>query len=238
MIIRKVLYLFLATFFFSLTQASYLRASSPTPTREAADKINQIKEKVAAKVEELRGEAGAAAVVGRIMEINEPNFKVRLDEKVATVATTDETDFFHLNAERRKISSKFGNYEKGEEIAAAGSLDRLTEQLNASVVYSKTPRSKLTGTVVSVGKKSFVLEDLERDKWTVESDSDTAMETFDGQLIREADFEEVVEGLRVHVNGFTLKGKAAVLRAERLLLLPTVSEISPKPTLESTSPTP
>lgn len=230
-------YLLLPTLLFLSASAGLAFAQSPAPTGPADEKVEVIKEKVAKKVEELRNQILKKAVMGEILEINEPNLKLNLGDASQILSTTDETRFIHFNAQRKKIDSKFENYEKGEEIAVVGNFDQLTEQLNALMVISKTPRWQLAGQVVSKGQKNtFVLKDISGQEFTAQIDSETEMIVFDNGKQEKTDFKALKEGLEVQVNGFALKGKAKTVAAARVLLLPTISKIPASTPIPTPSP--
>lgn len=217
------------------------QAPTDTPASISADqkeKIDDLKERVATKVAQLRSQVYKAAV-GEIKSVDKDNLTLKTRQGEKKIITTEETKVFKITSGKR-IAVSASSLKSGDRVVAIGSPDPqgifvaktiLAKPLssNFSGVIDKIDRDKITITVKNTQNNTSLIIDIELATKAQLWKKDTGFE--------KSGFSKLNIGDWVHINGSPTEEENR-LSANRITILtgfgvtatntPTPS-VSPKP---------
>lgn len=234
---------------FSLTLLAMgirIAAAAPTPTitpspapttSEKAQQIEDLKERLATKVAELR-QAQRMAVYGTIKSVSISQFTVETKTKDLKIELTDEIKIFQkIKGERKELTTE--NLEKGDIVTVFGEYDATLELLKAKVVFIQaTDPIRIAGKITEVNKKDYTITILTADATTYTIDFETITKTsvWNGKELEKGGFSKLIVGDTIHVVGTAVPKKENRINAARIVNIGGASPtLAPSPT-QSTSP--
>lgn len=225
--------------------------STVTPT-DPPDRIQQIKDRVTERLEEIKEKAQIRAFWGTLKQINNSTLVLETSRGEKRVKTDDNTKVTLDKKEIKVTDLAIGNF-----LIVIGTVDK-TEILNATKImaFSKPPKSALKrqvihGKVTSIQDSIKVLTITNSKKpsltYEVKVDSKTVITEFVDGKIQKVNFASIAEGDRVvaiatkdttlftakiiHVIPTSTTGKATGQTEDTLTPTPTVKpKSSPTPT--------
>lgn len=114
-------------------------ASSAAETNQNLEKVRQLKEKVAEKVAQLKGEE-LRVYQGEISDISEELITIIGKKSLQLrIQTNSQTKFTWLNTDGKKLNISFKDLTKGDFITAWGEANKETGLLTAKVISGRLP---------------------------------------------------------------------------------------------------
>lgn len=209
---------------------------SPSPTLSVVDKlkkIEQLKDKIATKVAQLREEE-KGALAGTVKKINTDQMTVTTRTGDRTVVFSDDTIVYSFTKDG-KTETNENKIKEEQAIAVFGYFDEKKETLSAKYIYLTGPVIYLIGKIADIDKTNYSISVKEL-KGTTVVDIETASKTYiitKDNTLAKGGFSKFKIGDIVHVQGTPNPKRENVIVADRVI---TVSQsISPAPTI---SPTP
>lgn len=227
----KILHFFLAVSIILFVAVAPVWAADPlefkvaTPpgqkiSEEEREKVQEIKERVATRVAELRQKIWQA-FFGKIKDISENSFTlstVRRGE--ITVLVDEETKIYRLGRGSRQITS-LDDLVVGERVAVVGRLEPGEKAVTARFVFVKATPLNISGVVKAVEKSELSVLSAKGQLFQVLVKGDTKIRIWQkGQGLVKGKLEDIKVGDRVHVNGLAVKSEEATISAQRILVLP------------------
>lgn len=201
---------------------------TPTPT----SKIDDLKERLATKVAELRqtqkkaifGTVTAVSVSTFTVETETTNYKLELTDDIAVVQT--------IKGKRTLLAHE--DIEKDDTVAVLGEFDTGLDLLRARVVVIQAkPLDRISGTVTEIDRKNFTTT-VTTDAgvaYLVDIEKSTATLTFDRQKgLVKGGFSKLETGHAVHVIGSAVAKADKRISAARLIDLGNLTGATPTPT--------
>lgn len=201
---RKILTILIVGFF---VFSGFGKTLAQTPSKEATPssaqeqkEIENLKEKLASKVAELR-KKDQKAVSGNITETTKTGFAMKsLDDTIYEIkADTDLTKIYLIQGALKK-EIKLPNLKKGDYVIVTGLIDGKT--INANFVYQDEQFLAVTGRITEVNKTDFFLRVIspEKDTYTVDIENSTKRNLLDIKRFVEEpiSFSKIKEGDTIH----------------------------------------
>lgn len=220
-------------------QTATKSASTPTPT--TASKLDDLKDRLATKVAQLR-QLTKRAVYGKVKAVSVSTFTVETKTSDIKIELTDDiTVVQFLKGKRTELKTE--NIETGDEVVVFGDYDSGLELLKAKFVFIQGALpQRVSGTVTKTDAKAFTIT-VKTDKdetYTVDFERTTTTNKWDAEkdAVTKIGFTGIVAGDTIHVLGTPVSGKANLLSATRILNLGNLTGATPTPTPEEEDVTP
>lgn len=228
-----VLLVFLLSTSVTLAVSQEEKATPPGQIKEEVikDKIEDLKERVATRVAELR-QKSKRAFFGQIKEKSEQGLTLIRGEKEMIVTIDEETGIIRLGPSNKRIEISLEALKIGERVVAFGTLDLDQKTLLAKRILSHTLPKNVHGKVkeVDIDTATITLSS-KKEEFIVDYEIRTRCQMWQrGEGLQKCGLSKIEIGDRVFVHGEVNTKDENRLTALRLLLLP-----SKPPTL---SPTP
>lgn len=232
--------------------------SSIPKTSTTAQKIEDLKDRLATKVAELR-QTSRRAIFGTVKSTSITSFVVETKTKDVKIELTDDINVIqNLKGKRTTLTTE--DIAKDDVMSVFGEYDATLDLLKASVVFIQSAiPERISGTVTARNDKEFTLTitSPQGQTYTIDIEKATKTLTWDREKkeIVKSGFSKITVGATVHVVGSPVPKQERRLSADRILDLgnlavpaeqaiqatstPTEKEASPSatPTKKST-PTP
>lgn len=242
----------LILFFLLVTNKAYAATATPSATPTTTDikqkQIDDIKERVATKVAQLR-QSEKRAIFGTVKSTSVSSFTVETSAKDVKIELTDDILVAQIvKGKRTKLTTE--DLAKGDVVTVFGDYDRTLDILKAKAIYIQTPPPLLAnGTVTDVDKKEFTVtvSTVLGQSYIVDVEKITKIVAWTKEnSIQKAGFSNITVGDSVHVVGTTDPKKENRISALRILTVGNLTGApgpTPTPTLSPTptkkiSPTP
>lgn len=242
--------LILLSFLSLLPVANVAAAPEATPTANVKQ-IEDLKERLATKVAELR-QSQRKAIAGTVKAISVSTATIETKTKDVKIELTDDIVIVqYLKGKRTKLT--LDDLAKDDRVVVFGAYDATLDILKAKVVFIQAaPAQRATGTVTAVDAKEFTLTLTSPEGKTVIVDVEktTKITLWDGQKMAKAGFSKIAAGDTLHVVGTAVPKKEDRVSAARILDIgnvtnaptaaPTPTEVPTptKATKVTTTPTP
>ena len=151
---------------------------NPTITQASQKSLEDLKERLATKVAELRnvvtraisGTVFSVSVSSGVIETTAKNYKVEFEDELSVAQI--------LNGKRTELSLE--DIEKGDLVTVFGSYDGTLELLKAKFVFieSKKVYTRVIGTITNIDKEAFAITILTQDGKTMTSDIEKNDQSF------------------------------------------------------------
>ena len=225
---------------------------SATPTDATAKQINDLKDRLATKVAQLR-QTQRRAIFGTVKSVSVSTITVATATKDIKIELIDEVKVIqYLNpgptgvkGQRTKLTTN--DIAKGDTVVVFGDYDATVDILKANVIIiQNTFPKRIAGTVTAIDKTEFTITVKTNDGQSYIVDIETTTKTFLWDAtngIQKGKFSKITVGDTVSVVGPAPAKKENRFSADRILDLGNVSggaptqTPSPNPTITG-SPTP
>lgn len=212
-------------------------ASGITPDEQA--KIDDLKEKVATKVAQLRSQANKT-IIGEIKSIGTNSLVVTAKTGDEKVLVDNDTKIFRITRGARQTIA-LTNLKVDERVAVIIRKDNLVDGQTGRFIFVKTHPKNINGLVTEVNTKEETVAVINPKNETVTVDVETTTKIFsptDGELKKLA-LSKINVGDRVHVNGLADEKDASRISAIHILILPGKAQgivnVTPSPVATTTA---
>lgn len=221
--------------------------NSPTPSVGVVDKlrkIEQLKEKIATRVAQLR-ENEKGATQGTVKKIENNQITIIHNGQGEIINYSEDTLFYSLTKEG-KTETSIKKVNEGQNIVIFGYFDEKKEILSAKYVYLTPDASfKIIGKIIDIDKSNYTItiKQPRELKVDIETSTKNYLISKDNTLVK-GGFSKFKIGDIIHVQGVINSKDENTITATRILLgLPGLSPSlsatpSPSPTTVKKSPTP
>lgn len=238
----------ISVFALSLTVIPPVFAVSSTPsatpkinttTSATSQKIEDLKDRLATKVAELR-QTSRRAIFGTIKSTSITSFVVETTTKDVKIELMDEIKVIqYLKGKRTTLTTD--DIAKGDIVAVFGEHDATLDLLKAAAVVIQAPSpERISGAVTSRDDKEFTLTITtpQNQTYIIDIEKTTITLAWDRQKkeIGKFGFSKIVAGDTVHVVGFPVPKKEQRISADRILDLGNLA--SPAEQVVQSTPTP
>lgn len=226
----------------------FAQTATPKATPTNQDKIDDLKERIATKVAQLR-QTQKQALSGTVSDVSVSTISIETQTKEVKIELTDDIAVYQtIRTKRTKLT--IDEVDKGDFVVVFGDFDSSLDILEAKLIYIQaTPPERISGTVTEVDEAAFTFTVAAGGNRSVVADFEKATilnvwANVGG--VAKAGFSKIVVGDSIHVLGTAVPKKENRLSAIRILDLgnltgaPTQAPSpspSPKPSPTST-PTP
>jgi len=208
-------------FFISLPVHAQTATGAATPTDEKSQQIEDLKDRLATKVAELR-QSKRMAAYGTIKSISISTFVVETKTKDLKIELTDDLKVFQiLKGKRTELGTD--NLEKGDIVTVFGEYDTTLELLQAKVVFIENVAPiQIMGLVKETDKKEYTVTVEASDKlsYTVDFETTTKTNLWNGTALEKGGFSSFVAGDVVFVTGSIVPKKENRISATRITDIP------------------
>lgn len=140
----------------STNTSSGIPPASPSSTFiDNLKKIQNLKEKIATKVAEIR-QKEKAGLYGIIKKIDNISVTLATKNQDRSVTLPEDTIYFSLTDGTKKESS-FKNLKEGNAITILGYYDEGKTVLSSKYIFLEKPKSHLTGKIADIDKTNYTL---------------------------------------------------------------------------------
>lgn len=223
----------------SVLAVSPKEATSPAKEKELKIKVQELKERVATRVAQMKL-LGKRAIWGEIKSITGNTLVISTKRGERVVETNEETKFWQITRGKR-AAIKFSDLAIGEKVHVLGLLNKETETLSAKIIIVRTHPINFQGKVKEVDVKggTITVENLKQEKtWVVDVEATTKIFVWKkGEGLVKSGLSKIEIGDRVHVLATSTKEGESV-SALRILVLPGLATgiTGEKPTEPTPSP--
>lgn len=203
-------------------------SGTPTPT----NKIDDLKERLATKVAELR-QTQRKAIYGTVKAVSISTFTVETDTRELKIERTDDIIVFQMvKGKRTKLTSE--DIEKNDIVSVFGEYDTGLDLLRVKVVVIQSaPLMRVSGTVSDIDREEFTATVTTSDgqEYVIDIEKTTNALMFDREkgLIK-GGFSKFETGSTVHVVGTVVAKQENRISAARMIDLGNLTGATPTPT--------
>jgi hypothetical protein len=237
--IKKIL-LIIATLV--LAQQTYATtATSAATSTPKANSIDDLKERLATKVAEMR-QTQKKAIYGTIKTVSVSTITVETKTSDVKIELTDAIKVFQTIKEKRTTLTQ-EDLEKGDIVSVFGDYDSGLDLLKAKViVIQDAPAQRISGVVTGIDKKEFTatIDIGEGKTYIVDIEKTTSVYGFDIEKgVVKGGFSKLEVGAIAHVVGTAVPKKENRISAIRFLDMGNLTgvPVTPTPTVMSITPT-
>lgn len=220
---KQIATLLISITFFLITLPVYAQTASATatPADEKSQQIEDLKDRLATKVAELR-QSKRMAAYGTIKSISISTFVVETKTKDLKIELTDDLTVFQmLKGKRSELNTD--NLEKGDIVTVFGEYDTTLELLQAKVVFIESTKPiQIMGTVKETDKKEYTItvEATDKTTYTVDFETTTKTNLWNGTTLEKGGFSSFITGDVVFITGTAVPKKENRLSATRITDIP------------------
>jgi hypothetical protein len=223
--ISSVLSLLLFTGYAGAQSPSANPSGTPATTdaekeQKLIDQINNLKEKVASKVAELRL-VEKRGIIGIVTEVS--GNKITLSDTADQTRLIDVDELTNFSSPSAKGTFGISDISKGTKLSIVGLYNKQSKRILARFVESYIVPSFVTGIVVDVDSANFTMTVLSENKnetiVDIENVTRTSTYTEEDDITR-AGFSKIAQGDRVHVIGYPDRREKNRITGTRILIFP------------------
>ncbi len=206
-----------------------------TPTTDKTQQIEDLKDRLATKVAELR-QSKRMAAYGTIKSVSISTFVVETKTKDLKIELTDDLKVFQM-LKGKRTELKTDNLEKGDVVTVFGEYDTTLELLQAKVVFIQSaPPVQLMGVVTETDKKEYTVtvETTDKTIYTIDFETTTKTNLWNGTTLEKGGFSSFVVGDIIFVTGTAVPKKENRISATRITDFP--SQVRGATTSNAASP--
>lgn len=203
--------------------ASFAATPSVTPPPTAIqdkliNQINDLKEKIASKVAQLKL-VDKRAIVGTVVETT--NTQITIDDLANQTRFIDVDEITKFSGPDSTTSFGISDLKKGTAISVLGLYNKESRRITARFIDAVTLTRFISGTVLSVdrdgGRFKVIAEDGKQSTIDVENVTKTSLYTKSGGL-EKSGFSKVTTGDRVTLSGYPDKKDKTLIIATRIIV--------------------
>jgi len=219
-------------------------AQTETPG-DSSDKIDDLKERLATKVAELR-QSAPKAIFGTVSDVGVSNITVDTQQKGVKIELTDDIRVNQL-LKGKRTDLTTDDIDENDVVSVFGDYDSTIDILKASHIFieNKDRPQRIHGFIKEIDEDNYQVElegvDGQMYKVDIETTTDTMEATNDG-TIEESGFSKLETGMFVSVLGTVDDDDDSLYSADRILVIrtgktptPTVEEPTVAPTKKATA---
>ncbi len=232
---KQIVLLTLIVGLFALAGRAVAAPATPSATpMQNAKQIEDLKERLATKVAELR-QTQRRAIFGTVKSVSISTVTIETKTKDVKIELTDEVKVVqYLKGVRTKLTA--ADLEKGDQVVVFGDYDGTLDILKASVIFiQSTLPFRIAGTVTDVNKTEYTITVKTSDGQSYVVDMETATKTVLWNTtggIQKGKFSTIAVGDIVHVAGVGTP-KNNRFSADRVLDIGNLTGAAPAPTATS-----
>lgn len=217
-----------------VAQTTTKSASTPTPT--TTSKLDDLKDRLATKVAQLR-QLTKRAIAGSVKATSVSTFTVETKTSDIKIELTDDIAVVQfLKGKRTELKTE--NIEQGDEVVVFGDYDSGLELLKAKVVFIQGALpTRVAGTVTKTDAKAFTItiETNKDETYTIDFERTTITNKWNAgiETSTKIGFSTIAAGDTIHVLGTPVSGKTNQISATRILHLGNLTGSTPTPTPEA-----
>ena len=242
----------LSVFFSTAWASAQTPTESLTPIQSGLtqQQINALTNKIASRVAQLKL-VEKRGVIGKVTDVS--NTQITLSDIGGNTRFVDVDEFTKFKSDSKSFG--ISDIEKGQKIGVLGLYNKQSRRILVRFVEVLQIPDFIHGAVSSIDEDNFSLGvSTEKDKQiNIEVENSTKTFSFDAEksLLVKSGFSKITEGENIIIIGFPSKkdlnlpaGKAGIIIASKIILLPGISKnpkikILPKPSpTETPTPTP
>jgi hypothetical protein len=192
-----------------------------TPTTDKTQQIEDLKDRLATKVAELR-QSQRMASYGTIKSVSISTFVVETKTKDLKIELTDDLKVFQI-LKGKRTELKTDNLEKNDIVSVFGEYDPTLELLQAKVVFIQSALPvQIIGTVTETDKKEYTItmETADKTTYTIDFETTTKTNLWNGTALEKGGFSSFVAGDTIFVTGSSVPKKENRISATRITDLP------------------
>ena len=197
----------------------FAQTATPKATPTSQNKIDDLKERIATKVAELR-QTQKQALSGTVSDVSISTIAIETQTKEVKIELTDDIAVYQtIRGKRTKLTTD--DIDKGDFVVVFGDFDSSLDILDAKLIYIQaTPPERISGTVTEVNEKAFTFTALAGGNRNVVVDFEKGtilnVWTREGGVAK-AGFSKIAVGDSIHVLGTAVPKKENRLSAVRIL---------------------
>jgi hypothetical protein len=233
---KTVLFIIAVLLSVSPLQMAVAQTEAPTPTEKVASKVDDLKERLATRVAELR-QSAPKAINGTVSAVSVTTLTVDTQQKAMKIELTDDIKVFQIiRGKRTTLSTE--DIDKNDVVTITGDYDATIDILKAKTIFieSTVKQVRLHGTISEINKSSnsFVITGVDGTKYTIDVETTTKTNTWSGTAIEKTGFSRLVIGQFVSVLGNPDAKDETTITALRILHFTMPGTTTPTPSLEAT----
>ena len=229
---KKITLIFLITLISLLPgQAVHAATEATAPAkqdlapRDNQKQINDLKDRLATKVAELR-QLQRKAIFGTVKAVSTSTATIETKTKDVKIELTDDIKIAQIiKGTRTKLTAD--NLDKGDQVAVFGEFDATLDLLKAKVIFIQAaPTQRIAGMVTDTSKADFTLtvKTPEGKNYIVDIETVTKIAVWTADKgITKGGFSKITVGDTVHVAGSLVPKKDNRMSASRILDLGNLS---------------
>jgi intein/homing endonuclease len=211
-------------------------AATPAVTPSPSSNIENLKERLATKVAELR-QVQKKAIDGTVKATSVSTITVETKTSDVKIELTDEINVFQtINGKRTTLTTD--NIEKGDYVVVFGDYDATLDLLKAKVIVIEEPLPpRFSGVISDIDKKNFTVTFTATggQSYLVDIEKNTEMLARDAEKgIVKGGFSKLEIGNIIHVTGVLEAKKENQISATRLIDIGAITGTTPTPTVSAT----
>jgi len=197
-------------------------ASSPASqeiTEKLSDQINNLKEKIASRVAQLKL-VEKRGFVGKVKNVSGNQITLINANTIERNIDVDEITKFSSSASKESFG--LSDLKNGTVISVIGLYNKDSQRLLARFINTYTSPIYASGSITSIDKTNFTLKlTLEGGtSYLVDVENVTKITSYSGEVSEKLGFSKVTQGTRAIVIGYADKKEKDRMVATRLLLFP------------------
>ncbi len=202
---------------------------SATPTSAKTKQIEDLKERLATKVAELR-QTQKRAMVGTVKTVTVSTVTIETKTKDIKIELTDDILVYqNLKGTRTKLT--INDLEQGDPVVVFGDFDTTLEIMKAKIIFITGAKPiRISGTASAIDKNDFTLQINTHEGQTYTVDIEKSTKTFGWTKaggIEKSGFSKLNIGDTVHIIGTPVPKKDNRISALRIISLALGTEAAP-----------
>lgn len=221
------------------------QSNTPTPTTEKSQKIEDLKDRLATKVAELR-QKERRAMYGTVKSISVSTMHIDMETKDIKIELTDDMKVFQI-LKGKRTTLTVDDIAKNDRVTVFGEYDTTLELLRAKVVFiENTQIEHISGVITDVNKKDYTITITTQQDvpYVIDYETSTKLSVLStSEGLSKGGFSKLISGDTVFITGTLVLNKDKRISALRIVNIgnftgekpistPTPTNISPTPTLK------
>lgn len=210
---------FTLTGFRGVSFAAPSSTPSATPTSEKAKQIEDLKERLATKVAELR-QTQKKAIFGTVKSTSVSSATIETTTKDIKIELPDEVKIVQM-LKGKRTTLTMDDLSKGDTVAVFGTYNTTLDLLKAQLIFIQAPPPmRVTATVTAIDKTAFtlVVQTPEGQSYTIDIEKYTATNVWSREKgVAKGGFSKIVVGDTVHIVGTATPKEENRMSASRIL---------------------
>lgn len=220
---KRIFTLLTAIYACSIAMPVYAQTATGAATTESekTQQIEDLKDRLATKVAELR-QSKRMAAYGTIKSVSISTFVVETKTKDLKIELTDDLKIFQV-LKGKRTELKTDNLEKGDIVTVFGEYDTTLELLQAKMVFIQTAQPlQIAGKITATSKEDYtiIIETTDNNTYTIDFETTTKTNLWNGTALEKGGFSAFGTGDVIFVTGTAVAKKENRISASRITNLP------------------